>query len=125
MDYNFIEVIQNFNRMCNKYYSHCSVRECPIAELIKRWEIEHEDDWTRNCITFAREEPEEFADCVMTWAQDNPVAIYPTIGEVVRKICALMNIDPHTSINTICDERLTEETAKYFGIEPINKDKLV
>ena len=62
----------------------------------------------------------------MKWSKTyGETPVYPTIGEVLNKICILMNINPKTSINTIYDERLDKTTAEYFGIEPINKDKLV
>ena len=62
----------------------------------------------------------------MKWANTHDKEpIYPTIGEVLNKICTLMSIDSKTSINTIYDERLNKTAADYFSIEPINKDKLV
>ena len=125
MDYKFSEVMQAFHRMCSKYDYACKVEECPISSLINDCEkAEHGRDWDGKCIEFAYKEPDEFADYVMTWAQDNPVPIYPTIGEVLRKICELMDINPRTSINTIWDERLNTEAADFFGINPINKDVL-
>lgn len=125
MEYNFIEVMRNFNRMCKGYDWHCDLSECPIAALINEWEKEHDVTWDRDCIFFATEKPEKFVSSVMTWAQDNPVPIYPTVREVVNKICILMGYAPNTELNTFLEQRLTAKVANYFGIEPINKDKLV
>ena len=125
MNYNFVDVMKAFDRMCNKYDYICDVNECPIARLIDVWEKQHDDVWDRDCVYFGSKYPEDFVKAVIQWSEANPPAIYPTIGEVLNKICTLMSIDPKTSINTIYDERLNETTANYFGIEPINKDKLV
>lgn len=126
MEYNFVEVMKQFDRMCQKLgQMHCDPRECPISALISLWEHTHDERWDDHCLNFAREMPDQFAKEVMKWAESHDEPIYPTIGEVLNKICVLMNINPKTSINTIYDERLNEATANYFGIEPINKDKLV
>jgi len=125
MNYNFVDVMKAFDRMCNKYDYICDVNECPIARLIDVWEKQHNDVWDRDCVYFGSKYPEDFVRAVMQWNEANPPAIYPTIGEVLNKICVLMNINPKTSINTIYDERLNETAANYFGIQPINKDKLV
>lgn len=127
MEYNFVEVIEQFDRMCQRLgQMNCDPKECPISALIDLWEHTHEDRWDDHCLNFAREMPDQFAKEVMKWANTHDKEpIYPTIGEVLNKICILMNINPKTSIYTICDERLNETAANYFGIEPINKDKLV
>ena len=116
----FFNVVNEFSRMCKLYDSYCDTKECPIAALIKEWEDIHEEEWESPCLEFARENPEEFEDVVMTWAKEHPTPIYPTIGEVIKKLCVLMNINPRTCGNTIYDERLTEEAANYFNIKPIN-----
>ena len=125
MDYNFVDVMKAFDRMCNKYDYICDVNECPIARLIDVWEKQHNDVWDRDCVYFGSKYPEDFVKAVMQWNEANPPAIYPTIGEIFNSICTLMHIDPKTSINTLYDEHLTEEVARKFNIEPINKDKLV
>lgn len=127
MEYNFVEVIKQFDRMCQKLgQMHCDPKECPISALIDLWERAHVNRWDDHCLNFAREWPDRFAEEVMKWANmHDKEPIYPTIGEVLNKICTLMNIDSKTSINTIYDERLNKTAADYFGIEPINKDKLV
>ena len=123
MDYNFVEVMEHFDRMCKKYRGHCRTDECPIAALINQWEHDNTIKWGENCPFFGYKYPHEFAEAVMKWANNQP--IYPTIGEILNKICGLMNIDPKTNINTLYDERINEVVADYFDIQPINKDKLV
>lgn len=126
MEYNFIEVAKNFDRMCKRYNSHCDLHECPVAMLIDEWEKEHSDIWIGSCMDIAKEKPEEFADYVMTWAEDNPELTYPTIGDVVRKICQLMNINCQKSnLYTLLENRLSKEVADYFNIKPINEERLV
>lgn len=124
MEYNFVEVIKQFDKMCREM--HCSPDECPISALIDLWERAYENHWDDHCLNFAKIWPDRFAEEVMKWSKTyGETPVYPTIGEVLNKICILMNINPKTSINTIYDERLDKTTAEYFGIEPINKDKLV
>ena len=125
MDYNFVEVMQNFDRMCQQYDYICDADECPIAALMDKWEKETHEIWTRDCAYYGSKYPKEFADAVMQWAVTHPTPIYPTIGEILNKICELMNINPKTNINTLYDERINEVVADYFDIKPINKDKLV
>lgn len=121
MDYNFVEVMKHFDRMCNKYDYLCDVNECPVARLIEKWENDNNMVFDRDCAYFGSKHPEEFAEAVMHWTEP----IYPTIGEILNKICMLMNIDPKTNINTLYDERINEVVADYFDIRPINEDKLV
>ena len=125
MDYNFVEVMKHFNRMCKKYDYLCDINECPVAQLIDGFEKKDDCIWDRDCVYFGSKYPEEFAEAVMQWAASHEEPIYPTIGEILNKICGLMNIDLKTNINTLYDERINEVVADYFGIQPINKDKLV
>ena len=125
MDYNFVEVMKNFNRMCKKYDYLCDINECPVAQLIDGFEKKDDCIWDRDCVYFGSKYPKEFAEAVMQWAASHEEPIYPTIGEILNKICGLMNIDLKTNINTLYDERINEVVADYFGIQPINKDKLV
>lgn len=125
MDYNFVDVMKAFDRMCNKYDYICDVNECPIARLIDVWEKQHDDVWDRDCVYFGSKYPEDFVKAVIQWSEANPPAIYPTIREVMSKICTMMNINLAALPEDYLDERLTEEVAREFNIEPINKDKLV
>lgn len=125
MNYNFVDVMKAFDRMCNKYDYICDVNECPIARLIDVWEKQHDDVWDRDCVYFGSKYPEDFVKAVMQWNEANPPAIYPTIREVMSKICTMMNINLAALPEDYLDERLTEEVAREFNIEPINKDKLV
>lgn len=104
----FVKVIQEYNRLCKN--NNCD--NCPLF------------DYAHSCSDLFYNEPEKVEEIVMKWSRENPVPIYPTIGEVVSKICMLMNIDTRTNLNTIYDERLTKEAADYFGIAPINENTL-
>lgn len=127
MKYNFNNVVRNFNRMCSKYNLHCDADECPIAALIDEWEKERGETWDENCIFFATEEPEAFADDVMTWAENNSEeAIYPTTRDIINKIRALMQVDEsRVEYEEFLDMPLNKTAAEYFGIIPINENKLV
>ena len=98
----FINFIKNYNRMCEYYKLDC--RECPLCNV--------------NCEYVLHNEAEKSESIIMKWAREHPL-IYPTIGEVITEICQLMNINPKTNLNTIYDERLTEEVANKFNIKPI------
>lgn len=126
MDYNFVEVMRNFNRMCDKYDYMCDENECPIARLIDVWEKEHNETWDRDCVFWGMKNPEVFAREVMRWTKVNPPDIYPRVDEIIGKIRQLMNVDEsECEFEDFLDMRLNEAAADYFGIEPINKDKLV
>ena len=119
--YDFVDVINGFDRMCNQLQFHCDVNECPIAKLIDDWEMAHEDVWESNCLSFARENPEEFEDVVYEWIKAHPLPFYPTIGEVVNKMSELMGIDDYCNLYELLEKRLTPEAATYFNIKPINE----
>ena len=126
MEYNFVEIIKQFDKMCQKYGEmHCSPDECPISALIDLWERAHENHWDNHCLNFAKIWPDRFAEEVMKWAANHEEPIYPTIREIINKICLLMGYDSNIELDTFLEKRLTKEVADYFGIEPINKDKLV
>ena len=126
MDYNFVDVMKAFDRMCNKYDYICDVNECPIARLIDVWEKQHDDVWDRDCVYFGSKYPEDFVKAVMQWNEANPPAIYPTTRDIISKIRMLMQIDEsNVGYEEFLDMPLNAVAADYFGIEPINKDKLV
>lgn len=112
----FVELIKEYNRMC-KYHSdnRHDCEDCPLCE--ENLDIEN----YHGCDELLYTNPILIEKIITQWSREHPLPIYPTIGEVVHKICVLMDIDPHTSINTIYDERLTKEAADYFGIKPINE----
>jgi len=117
----YSKVMEERNRMCDYYCKNygideeCSL-ECPLSG-------KNNPDlrYCSGCDEFLYKEAEKAEQIIMKWSREHPRPIYPTIGEIVNKICVLMNIDPRTSINTIYDERLTKEAADYFGIKPINE----
>jgi hypothetical protein len=117
---NFVEVMEHFDRMCSEYSSNCDANKCPLAKLMDEWEKENNETWDESCVYFARECPFQFADAVMKWAKDNPIPIYPKIGEVVAKMFNLMNL-PKDALFFNLETRLNKETAELFNIEPINK----
>ena len=125
MEYNFVEVVKQFDRMCKRYNNHCSPKECPICALISQWESCHDSTWSDGCLDFAKKWPERFVEKVMNWAETTEEPIYPTIREVINKICLMMGYKQGENVEMFLDERLSEEVANLFGIEPINKDKLV
>lgn len=112
------KVMEEYNRMCDYYYSinhECNL-DCPLSENNNPML----DNYS-GCTEFLYKEAEKAEQIIMKWSKNHPQPIYPTIGELIGKICILMNINPLTSINTIYDERLTKEAADYFGIKPINE----
>lgn len=113
----FVELIKEYNRMCNCYSDnkdHCE-DYCPLC--VENLDIE---DYP-GCDKLLYTNPTLVEKIITQWSREHPLPIYPTIGEIVSKICVLMGIDPHTCINTFYDERLTKEAADYFGIKPINE----
>lgn len=102
----FINVMKEYNRMCHSY---ADCRDCPLCNV--------------NCEYIMHEKPEETESIIMKWSREHP-PIYPTIGEIIVKICKLMGINPLTNISTLYDERLTKKAADYFGIKPINENTL-
>jgi len=126
MEYNFVEVIEQFDKMCRRLgQMHCDPKECPISAFIDLWERTHGKRWDDHCLNFAREMPDQFAKEVMKWAKSHDEPIYPTIREVVNKLCLMMGYKQTNNLEDFLDTRLSEKAANYFGIEPINKDKLV
>ena len=114
MDYNFVEVMQNFDRMCQQYDYVCDADECPIAALMDKWEKESHEIWTRDCVYYGSKYPKEFADAVMQWAEAHQ---YPTIGEVVEKLCSIMGIEENVDMIDVLDTPLTEAAANYLNIK--------
>ena len=127
MEYNFVEVIKQFDRMCQKYGQlHCDPKECPISALIDLWESAHDEKWDDHCLNFAKVCPDAFAEEVMNWAEANEKPIYPTTRDIISKIRMLMQVDESkVEYEEFLDMPLNDVAADYFGIEPINKDKLV
>ena len=127
MNYNFNEVIDEYSRMCEKLQSNCTPETCPVYDLIMRWENEHNEIWDDRCIVFARENPDAFANVVMTWAHENPRNIYPTIREVVTNMAIKSGLSTADlkDIFLVMNTRLSEEAANSLGILPINECKLV
>lgn len=126
MDYNFVEVMKNFNRMCKKYDYLCDINECPVAQLIDGFEKKDDCIWDRDCVYFGSKYPEEFAEAVMQWNLTHPELVFPTVSEIISKIRQLMEIDESKyTFEDFMNMHLNEQTANYFGIKPINKDKLV
>lgn len=126
MKYNFVEVIENFDRLCNTYNHHCRVEECPISALIDLWEKATEDSYDDHCLEFAKVWPDRFAEEVMKWAAIREKPIYPTTQDIINKIRMLMKVDESTiRYKEFLDMPLNKTAADYFGIKPINEDKLV
>jgi len=125
MEYNFVEVIKQFDRMCQKYNNRCSPKECPICALIGQWEAYYNKAWGDKCLDFAKQWPDRFVEEVIKWAKSHDEPIYPTIREVVNKLCLMMGYEQTNNLEDFLDTRLSEKAADYFDIEPINKDKLV
>ncbi len=126
MEYNFVEVVKQFDRMCKRYNNHCSPEECPICALISQWESCHDSIWGNGCLDFAKKWPERFVEEVMNWTEENEKPIYPTTRNIISKIRMLMQIDESkVGYEEFLDMPLNDIAADYFGIEPINKDKLV
>lgn len=113
------KVMEERNRMCDYYHSinHECDFDCPLSEDNNPALANYS-----GCSEFLYKEAEKAEQIIMKWSKEHPQPIYPTIGELIGKICILMNINPLTSINTIYDERLTKEAADYFGIKPINEE---
>lgn len=126
MNYNFTEVIDEYSRMCEKLQNNCTPTTCPVYALIEEWEDSHNEVWDDRCIVFARQNPDEFADVVMTWARENPRNIYPTIREVVTNMAIKSGLSTNDlkDLFLVMNTRLSEEAADYFGISPINEDVL-
>jgi len=123
MDYNFAEVIKQFDKICSKYGDqHC---ECPVGDLIDMWEHSNDKEWNGHCLEFAKMCPDAFAEEVMSWEEEEEEPIYPTIREVMDRICLMMGYKQGENLEYFLDKRLSEEVADLFGIEPINKNKLV
>lgn len=123
VDYNFAEVIKQFDKICSKYGDqHC---ECPVGDLIDTWEHLNDKEWNGHCLDFAKICPDAFSDVVMAWKEEKEELIYPTLREVMDKIFTLMHINVAADPQDYLDKPITEEVANYFGIKPINKNKLV
>jgi len=114
----YSKIMKERNRMCDYYYSinHECNFDCPLSQDKNPALANYS-----SCTEFLYKEAEKAEEIIMKWSKEHPQPIYPTIGELIGKICILMNINPLTSINTIYDERLTKEAADYFGIKPINE----
>lgn len=126
MDYNFVDVMKTFDRMCNKYDSICDINECPVARLIDTWEKQNDATWDRDCAYFGSKYPEDFMRVVMQWRSTHPEPLFPSVGEIISKIRELMNVnESEYDFEDFLGMRLTEAAANYFGIKPINEDKLV
>lgn len=127
MEYNFVEVIEQFDKMCRRLgQMHCDPKECPISALIDLWERTHEKRWDDHCLNFAREMPAQFAKEVMKWAKSHDEPIYPTTQDIINKIRMFMNVNESTiTYKEFLNMPLNKTAADYFGIGPINKDKLV
>lgn len=114
----FCEVMEERNRMCDAI--PCT--ECFLGKKAKELSSSRIENF--DCNDILKYYSQKAEEIIMKWSRENPLPsppIYPTIGEMISKICVLMGIDPRTNINTIYDERLTKAAADYFGIKPINE----
>jgi hypothetical protein len=124
MDYNFVEVMEHFDRICRKYSPYCRIDQCPIAALIRQWEHDNEDEWQENCPFFGYKYPHEFAEAVMKWAKDHPIPEYGTIKDVINEMFKMMGIPEDSFCSYGLDVKINREVAEKFNIQPINGDKI-
>lgn len=103
----FKKVILEANRLCDYYFDHGGCDSCPLSN--------YKCD---NIFRLDENELVEYEDIVMEFSRNYPRPIYPTYRELIRSM--LGENDEH-EIENILDKRIPEDTAKKFGIVPINE----
>lgn len=104
----FQKVILEAARLCDHYFNeNGGCDNCPL-------EMFHCD----NIFRLDENELAEYEDIVMEFSRNYPRPIYPTYRELIRSM--LGENDEH-EIENILDKRIPENTAKKFGIVPINE----
>ena len=127
MDYNFTDVIKQFDRLCKLYGErNCDPKVCPVSALIDLWEHANCDSWDGGCLNFATIWPDRFEEEVMKWAEVHEEPVYPTTRDIINNIRALMQVDEsRVEYEEFLDMPLNRAAAEYFGFVPINENKLV
>lgn len=120
MDYNFVEVMEHFDRMCTKYNNDCYNSDCPISKLISEWEDNNDTNWEEACAYFGAKHPYEFARAVMEWADTHSELQYGTIRDIVKEMLEMMGIFEDTLTSYALDTKINKEIAERFNIKPIN-----
>ena len=120
MDYNFVEVMERFDRLCKKYNNDCYNSDCPISKLISEWEDNNDTNWEEACAYFGVKYPYDFAKAVMKWVETYPISEYETIRDVVKEMLKMMDFPEDTLTSYALDAKINKEVAERFNIKPIN-----
>lgn len=97
-EYSFVEVLNQFERMCNRYNGHNKCIGCPLAGTN-----------ISQCRKIAFDQTERFVRIVMVWAAEHPV-IYPTWDEWL----ATQGVRSYDDL----DNHIPADIAEKLGIEP-------
>ena len=104
----FINVMKEYNRMCEYYKLDC--RECPLCNV--------------NCEYVLHNEAEKSESIIMKWAREHPIPVYPRVRDILNTMAINMGYPVNDFNKYFLDSQINEKCAKYFGIKPINEDKL-
>ena len=119
----FTDIMTAFDRMCRLYDSECDEAVCPIARLMLDWENEHNDIFNSSCLEFGRQYPQLFSEAIAEWNENHPEEVYPTIGDLLRKICYIQGINlDNFDMLQVLNTHINEKTASILNVKPIKEN---
>ena len=107
----FVDVIKNFNRMCESGDCRIEIMEVNVDDLVHTCNVDY-------CQKFAFGRPEDFEKIVTDWATEHPEPKLPTMAEYLERFGIYIKRDGTMHADFFkANEPMSEETAKKLGIK--------